>query len=1495
MAEDTYSFEDAVAYFPGVNVGQAYNLRRSERIATRTNMVSLTTEQFQELLVRVGEANVRVGSFSNCTSRFNGERDTSKVEEFISSISTFKMAENVSDENAVNCMPMLLEGDASEWWRGVKTSGLKFDDVIRMLREAFCPPKPNWRIYVEINETKQQMTEPTDSFIRKKRALFARLTNPPSEADQIDMLFGLLHSQIRERVIRHQVKTFDELLTNAREAEHVLTERREAEDNTPSTSNGVGKAVLRCRFCRRKGHIEENCFKKRDALVKQKPEVVQPVVMKPKYACYGCGTPGVVRAKCPNCSGHRNGGTPLNVAFNALGLCTGRDIPMVNVEMFGVPGQAYVDCGSKTSVASANLKRIMEFKGCEFEKVRCQATLADGSTSIRDFLTTSCKIVIGNRCLNIKFLVFPEGENKMTLLGSDFMEEAEIVISMGQRSWHFENCPDQIFYFAEEWSPGLNLLETVVVAKRQSEPIRTKGAAKQSEPLFKTPTRPHKVYVADFESMGPDYVMNSDYSPHTIQTIFRDSIPSSMVTPDRQKYMDLFPGVTYNPPPDDEPMFIPLNVFQFKVLKTTDGTHLKDNEKRQLDELLMKHEVIFGRSESPTPYAVHKINTEDHEPIFSPPYRLSFAKARELKHEIELMLENDIIEECESAWASPVVMVPKRDGSIRVCVDYRKLNAVTVPDRHPLPRIDDLLHAAKGTKYVTTLDLQSGYYQVEVAPEDRDKTCLITPFGTFRFKRMPFGLRNAPATFQRLINRFKSGIPEICILAYLDDIIVCSETFEKHVDDLDKVFQRLEKFKLRLNNQKCCICSPRVKFLGHVITPAGIAVDEEKIQAIVNRRHPKNVKELISFIQTCSWYRRFIDSYADIARPLTNLTKKTAEWKWTKSEIDAFNKLKAALTSPPILKQAVNNMPFSIQTDASAYAMGAVLLQGEGPDEHPIEYASRLLSNAERNYSTTEREALAIVWACNKFRGYIEGAEVRLLTDHQPLKWLLSLKSPTGRLARWGLQLQQFNFSVEYLPGKANAVADMLSRPPCEEDEHSDPENCICSFYVDMPRKSPCEIREEQMKDPYLSDIVTSLESQDENSMKWIGRNYVMNDGILYCYANDDTEEAQLVIPSQERAGILKAYHDESTAGHYGSERTIARICNRYFWPGMRAEISKYVRNCIECQRFKASNLKPAGLLQTTSSKQRFEVIAVDLFGPLPPTEDGYKWIFIVEDVASRWVEIFKLVEATAESCAKILIDEIFFRFGMPRRIKSDNGVQFVSAVMQQVTYCLDIQQQFTPVYHPEANPVERKNRDLKSQLAIIVQNCHSNWDRCLPAIRFAMNSAKCQSTGYTSAYLTFGREMRTLDDVQHDVKTIVESENFIPEITSYLKTIIKVLKDARETEMKIQDKNKVYVDQHRRSQPNFDIGVEVLVDTHTLSNASKGISSKFVPKRDGPYIITRKVGSSAYEVSSPSNLNIPLGTYHASALTLYNGTSTNIMPAPVHPIRKRGRPKKYQ
>ncbi|GFW59889.1 hypothetical protein TNCV_4699351 [Trichonephila clavipes] len=280
-----------------------------------------------------------------------------------------------------------------------------------------------------------------------------------------------------------------------------------------------------------------------------------------------------------------------------------------------------------------------------------------------------------------------------------------------------------------------------------------------------------------------------------------------------------------------------------------------------------------------------------------------------------------------------------------------------------------------------------------------------------------------------------------------------------------------------------------------------------------------------------------------------------------------------------------------------------------------------------------------------------------------------------------------------------------------------------------------------------------------------------MNQGVLYRYSpHAEVEEAQLVVLTHEREKILKLHHDAPTAAHYSADGTFSRISSKYYWTGMRKFIADYLKSCSECIRYKATNQKPAGLLQTPVPAQRFESIAIDLFGPLPETTEGMKWIFIVEDYTTKWVELFPLKQATAKECAMTLLNEVFLRYGVPRRLISDNGTQFVSAVMQQLCFGLDINQSLIPVYHPQANPVERKNRDLKPRLAMMVGNNHTLWIEKLPAIRFALNTSKCESTDNTAAYLTFARELRTLDQVNTDLRSIIHNDNFVPEFTPYLK-----------------------------------------------------------------------------------------------------------------------------
>ncbi|GFU27707.1 hypothetical protein TNCV_515991 [Trichonephila clavipes] len=332
------------------------------------------------------------------------------------------------------------------------------------------------------------------------------------------------------------------------------------------------------------------------------------------------------------------------------------------------------------------------------------------------------------------------------------------------------------------------------------------------------------------------------------------------------------------------------------------------------------------------------------------------------------------------------------------------------------------------------------------------------------------------------------------------------------------------------------------------------------------------------------------------------------------------------------------------------------------------------------------------------------------------------------------------------------------------------------------------------------------------------------------------------------------------------------------------------VKNCPDCIKYKASNQKPSGLLQTPVPAQRFETLAIDLFGPLPESKDGKRWILIIENCTTKWVELFALPNATAKECAITLIEEVLLRYGIPRRLISDNGTQFVSAGMQQICYLLNIHQSLIPVYHPQANPVDRKNRDLKSRLAILVQDKHDCWSEKLPFIRFALNTAKCETTGQTAAFLNFGRELRTPNEVVNDIRVVIQNDNFVPEITPYLKKFAKFSTQIREVVEEQQDSRKFYSDKKRKAAPTYQPGEHVFVVSHPLSNAAQGRSAKLMPRRDGPYVILTQRSPSSYEIASLDNPGVPLGVYHTSALTPCNIDKVK----PLIPLRKRGRPPKF-
>ena len=474
------------------------------------------------------------------------------------------------------------------------------------------------------------------------------------------------------------------------------------------------------------------------------------------------------------------------------------------------------------------------------------------------------------------------------------------------------------------------------------------------------------------------------------------------------------------------------------VREQVDLTHLSDAALREkIYEMLEKHSDMWKPGRLGEIRATeHRIDLrEGTKPIRQMPYRQGLAMRDLAAKEISKMLEHGVIEPATSEWASPIVFVPKKDGTKRFCVDYRRLNAVTSPDAYPLPRIDDCIDSLGDAVIFTTLDANAGYWQIPVAPEDRDKTTFTCHKGTFRYLRMPFGLRNAPATFQRALDIILSGVRWQTCLIYLDDVIVFSRSTEQHVRDVDHVLSLLRAAGVTLKLKKCFWFQNRVDYLGHVITPGKLSVATENAKAFKTALFPTTLTQLRSFLGAANVYRRFIKDYSKIAKPLNAMLKKDATPNWedpSESQRAAFEELKRRLTSPPVLVLPKRDRPFMIDTDASSYQLGAVLLQQQNEsdpnDWSPVGYWSKTLNDAERNYSATERECFAVVWAVTTLRPYIEGTRFTIRTDHDALRWLMTLTDSSGRLTRWRLRLLEFDFEIVYRPGRVHQVPDALSR-----------------------------------------------------------------------------------------------------------------------------------------------------------------------------------------------------------------------------------------------------------------------------------------------------------------------------------------------------------------------------------------------------------------------------------------------------------------------------------
>ncbi|EGT54255.1 hypothetical protein CAEBREN_31218 [Caenorhabditis brenneri] len=856
---------------------------------------------------------------------------------------------------------------------------------------------------------------------------------------------------------------------------------------------------------------------------------------------------------------------------------------------------------------------------------------------------------------------------------------------------------------------------------------------------------------------------------------------------------------------------------------------LSGKTKAEIRKLVSKYPEAFvlsnGKIGKFTGVTTHHIPLLDEHTIpKARPYRMNPEQKEKLEKELHKMQADEHIEPSSSPYSSPLLIVPKKNGDIRIVIDYRKLNLITRPRTYIMPHTLDVTEEASKGKIFSVFDIASGFHHIRMNEDHKQRTAFCCHLGVFQYRVMPMGLKGSPDTFNQAMEEVKQKYSGSMIV-YVDDIVLVSETEEQHVKDLEEFFQLMIKMGLKLKAEKSQIGRTRITFLGFDIENNTIQPNGEKTKAIREFPAPRNITEVKQFLGMCSYFRRFIPGYAILVNPINKLNKKGAEFEWKQEQQEAFEKVKEILMSPPILTTPDMTGTFEMHTDASKIGLSAVLMQKQADLLKVVAYASRPTTAVESRYPPIELEALAITWGLIHHKPYVFNRKVLVVTDHLPLKSLLHRKEKTmsGRLMRHEAIIQQFDVEIVYRPGKENYVADALSRQRVPDTQTEAVSAIRASKLSEQKNLWTFQTwKKIQIESCALMKIKEKLLSnRDDKETLKAKKKYLLINDVIHLKPKNNMEIPPVILEGGSETTNKLIMDIHQIESHGGPEKTRATISRFVVWKGMKDEIFRIVTTCQKCQRRKMipthQGSVPMGRWEIASGP--FQRIHMDVIGPFPETTDGNKYIIAAIDSFSRFAVAKATTDQKATTSLQFLIENIVSIHGIPNQVVTDQGRNFTSKMFQEVSKLLELDHIQTPSYHHESNGViERLNRTLEEMLTCSTKKPEnfSDWDKKLPIVIHAYNSRIHKATGLAPEKIIFGRHtssplnlyVEVVQPQYHDQKDYADSLAEI--ISDFIETAREKSEVSRESYKTFYDKR------HNVRDTNFQVGEKVLIQDFT-------------------------------------------------------------------------------